>query len=52
MLTLFCYIGFILVKIPKVANLLEHWGRYVTAVVYIIIGIGVLNESGTIEHFI
>ncbi|WP_125764559.1 cadmium resistance transporter [Companilactobacillus hulinensis] len=52
MLTLFCYIGFVLGKIPQVANVLEHWGKYITAIVYIVIGIVVLIESGTIAHFI
>ncbi|KRK78724.1 cadmium binding protein [Companilactobacillus nodensis DSM 19682 = JCM 14932 = NBRC 107160] len=52
MLTIFCYIGNLLVRIPKVADLLEKWGRYITAIVYIFIGTGILLESGTFAHFL
>ncbi|MFD1418530.1 cadmium resistance transporter [Companilactobacillus keshanensis] len=50
MLTLFCYIGYLLVRIPKVADILEKWGKYITAIVYIGIGLFILIESGTFEH--
>ncbi|WP_334330141.1 cadmium resistance transporter [Companilactobacillus sp. HBUAS59699] len=42
MMTLFCYIGYLLVRIPKVAAILERWGRYITAVVYIGLGLFIL----------
>lgn len=50
MLTLFCYIGYLLVRIPKVADILEKWGRYITSIVYIGIGVFILIESGTFTH--
>ncbi|WP_125712992.1 cadmium resistance transporter [Companilactobacillus kedongensis] len=52
MMSLFCFIGFLLVRIPKVANILEKWGKYITSIVYIGIGFFILIESGTfIEIF-
>ncbi|WP_125589834.1 cadmium resistance transporter [Companilactobacillus jidongensis] len=50
MLTLFCYIGYLLVRIPKVADVLEKWGRYITSIVYIILGLFILIEGGTFAH--
>lgn len=52
MLSLFCYIGYILGKVPKIADILERFGKYITAIVYILIGMGILIESGSISHFI
>ncbi|GKQ43348.1 cadmium resistance protein CadD [Companilactobacillus sp. RD055328] len=52
MLSLFCWIGYTLVKLPKVADILEDYGRWITAIVYILLGIYIMIESGTIAHFI
>ncbi|APX73278.1 permease [Companilactobacillus allii] len=52
MLSLFCYIGYLLGRVPKVAGILERFGKYITSVVYILIGMGILIESGSISHFI
>ncbi|MFL2028272.1 CadD family cadmium resistance transporter [Loigolactobacillus zhaoyuanensis] len=47
MLTLFCFVGYLLVKVPVVAALLEKYGRWITATVYILIGLYIMLESGT-----
>lgn len=47
MLTVFCLIGYELIKVPVIANLLEKYGRWITAIVYILIGVGLMWESGT-----
>lgn len=52
MMTLFCYLGYLLSKIPTIGNILEKWSRYITAVVYIGLGIYILWESGTLTHLI
>lgn len=52
MLSLFCYIGYLLIKIPKVATVLEKYGLYITALVYIGLGFYILLESGTFQHLI
>lgn len=52
MLTLFCWIGAQLGRLPFVASLLEHAGRWLTAAVYVGIGCFILWESGTITHFL
>jgi cadmium resistance transport/sequestration family protein len=51
MLTIFCWIGSQLGRLPLVARALEHTGRWLTAVVYIGIGLYILWESGTFAHF-
>lgn len=52
MLSLFCLGGYLLVKTPKIADLLEHWGRYLTGLVYLGIGLYILFESGAVSHLI
>ncbi|VDG17858.1 cadmium resistance transporter [Lactiplantibacillus mudanjiangensis] len=52
MLSVFCYLGYLLIKIPKVADLLERYGRYITAVVYIGLGAYIMLESGTVQHLL
>lgn len=52
MLTLFCFIGYIIGRLPVISTILEKWGSLVTAIVYIGLGIFILVESGTIAHFI
>lgn len=52
MLSLFCYVGYLLIKIPKVAEILERYGMYITAVVYIGLGLYIMFESGTVQHLV
>ncbi|MGV0167588.1 CadD family cadmium resistance transporter [Furfurilactobacillus sp. WILCCON 0119] len=52
MLTLFCLIGYELSRLPKVAEILENYGRYITAIIYIGLGTYILFESGTIKHLL
>lgn len=52
MLTIFCMLGYWLTKIPVVAEVLERFGDLITAIVYILIGIMILNEAGTLQHFL
>lgn len=52
MLTIFCYLGYLLTKIPHVAAILDRWGGLITGVVYIALGLYILFEAGTIQHFI
>lgn len=52
MLTLFALIGYLLVKLPPIAKLFDRWGGLVTSIVYIGLGIFILLESGTVQHFI
>jgi len=52
MLTLFCYIGYLLIKIPKVADILERYGMYITAIVYIGLGLYIMWESGTFQQLL
>ncbi|KRM97078.1 cadmium binding protein [Liquorilactobacillus aquaticus DSM 21051] len=52
MLSLFCLMGLLLSRIPLVANILEKWGSYITAIVYIGLGGYILWESGTLMHFL
>ncbi|WP_048000730.1 cadmium resistance transporter [Lactiplantibacillus herbarum] len=52
MLTLFCYIGYLLIKIPKVADILERYGMYITAIVYIGLGGYIIWESGTFQQLL
>lgn len=51
MLTLFCWLGAQLGRLPLVAATLERAGRWLTAAVYIGIGGFILLENGTITHF-
>lgn len=52
MISLFCLTSLLLSKIPLVANLLERFGDYITAFVYIWLGLYILWESGTLMHFL
>ncbi|MCH4170700.1 MAG: CadD family cadmium resistance transporter [Lactobacillus sp.] len=47
MLTLFCFIGYSIVKLPFIAAVLERFGRWITASVYTLLGLYILWESGT-----
>lgn len=50
MCLLFAWFGEQLGRIPFVVRLLEQWGLYITAFVYIAIGLLVLLEAGTLQH--
>ena len=50
MLTLFCLTGYLLVKLPVVARFLDQYGRWLTAAVYILLGLYIMYESGTWTH--
>lgn len=52
MMTLFALLGYLLVCLPAVAKVFERWGTAVTVAVYIGLGIYILFESGTVQHFI
>lgn len=52
MLTIFFLLGYGLVKLPPIANFLEQYGRWITAIVYILIGLYIMIESGTITKLI
>lgn len=47
MLTIFCYLGYLLAKVPVIAKSLEKYGRWITAAVYILLGLYIMFESGT-----
>ena len=52
MLTLFFIAGYSLVKVPIIAGILEKYGRWLTAAVYILIGLYIMVESGTLTKFL
>ncbi|GAX01283.1 CadD family cadmium resistance transporter [Secundilactobacillus silagei] len=47
MLTVFCFVGYGMVKLPTIALLLENYGNWITAVVYIGLGLYVMWDNGT-----
>lgn len=49
MLTIFYFLGLLITRMPIIASLLEKWGDLITAIVYLLIGIMILTESGTIS---
>nr|WP_246287394.1 cadmium resistance transporter [Lacticaseibacillus absianus] len=51
MLTVFCGLGAQLGRRPLVVKLLERWGRWLMAAVYIGIGVVILVESGALAHW-
>ncbi|KRL98872.1 cadmium resistance transporter [Liquorilactobacillus satsumensis] len=52
MLSLFWWLGLFLSRLPLIAILLEKWGGYITALVYVGLGFYILWESGTLMHFL
>ncbi|WP_129044485.1 cadmium resistance transporter [Companilactobacillus metriopterae] len=52
MMSIFCYIGYLISKAPGISSILDRWQKYITSSIYIIIGSYILFESGTISHFI
>ena len=52
MLTLFCLIGYGLEKLPFIAKILKKGEKWITAVVYITLGLYIMFESGTIAKLL
>ncbi|AMV61976.1 Cadmium resistance protein [Pediococcus damnosus] len=52
MLTLFFIAGYSLVKVPIIAAILEKYSRWITAAIYILIGLSIMVESGTLAKFV
>ncbi|WP_341780341.1 cadmium resistance transporter [Levilactobacillus sp. HBUAS70063] len=52
MVVIFWEIGYRLACLPKVADVLEKQGRYITIAVYILIGLYIMADSGTFQHLI
>ena len=50
MLSLFCLIGYELVRLPRIAAVLGKYGRWISAIVYLLLGLYVMWESGTFSH--
>lgn len=50
MVVIFWEIGYRLACLPKVADVLEKQGRYLTIAVYILIGLYIMWDSGTFQH--
>lgn len=50
MLSIFCYLGFVLTKIPVIGEYLERYSRYLTGIIYFFLGLYILWESGTLVH--
>ena len=52
MVVIFWEIGYRLACLPKVADVLEKQGRYITVAVYILIGLYIMYDSGTFQHLL
>ncbi|KRM72211.1 cadmium resistance transporter [Lacticaseibacillus brantae] len=52
MMTLFCWLASRLGRLPGLANVLDRYGATLTSVLYILIGLYVLWDAGTIQHFL
>lgn len=52
MLTIIFFVGYNLVKLPIIEKLLEKHGTWMTAIVYVLLGIYILFENGTIQKFL
>ncbi|MCH4124350.1 MAG: cadmium resistance transporter [Levilactobacillus sp.] len=52
MVVIFWEIGYRLACLPKVADILEREGRYITVAVYILIGLYIMYDSGTFQHLL
>ncbi|WP_125574458.1 cadmium resistance transporter [Levilactobacillus huananensis] len=52
MVVIFWEIGYRLACLPRVATILEKEGRYITVAVYILIGLYILWDSGTVIHLL
>ena len=49
---LLAFISQCLAKIPKIGEVFERFGRWITAFVYIVLGVLVIVETGTIPHIL
>ena len=49
---LLAFISQRLAKIPKIGEVFERFGRWITAFVYIVLGVLVIIEAGTIPHIL
>lgn len=49
---LLAFISQRLAKIPKIGEVFERFGRWITAFVYIVLGVLVIVETGTIPHIL
>ncbi|TGD19863.1 CadD family cadmium resistance transporter [Levilactobacillus suantsaiihabitans] len=52
MVVIFWEIGYRLACLPKVSDVLEREGRYITVAVYILIGLYIMYDSGTFQHLL
>jgi len=52
MVVIFWEIGYRLACLPKVAEVLEKQGRYITIAVYILIGLYIMWDSSTFQHLL
>lgn len=52
MLTLFCVAGYWLDKLPFVGKILNKYGKWITAAVYIALGVFIMLDSGTIAKIV
>jgi len=52
MVVIFWELGYRLACLPKVADVLEKQGRYITIAVYILIGLYIIWENGTVQHLL
>jgi len=52
MVVIFWELGYRLACLPKVADVLEKQGRYITIAVYILIGLYIIWDNGTVQHLL
>ncbi|MHC9536321.1 cadmium resistance transporter [Dellaglioa sp. BT-FLS60] len=52
MMTLFCIMGYFFGKIPLIAKAFDKYGRWITAAVYILLGLSIVYENGTFAKLI
>lgn len=52
MLNVFFFLGWMFSSIPTVEKVLEKYGTWISAIVYILLGLFIMVESGTIQHIL
>lgn len=52
MMTLFCIMGYFFGKIPLIARAFDKYGRWITAAVYILLGLYIVYENGTFDKLL
>jgi len=52
MVVIFWELGYRLACLPKVAAVLDRQGRYITVAVYILLGLYILWDNGTVQHLL